>query len=396
MIIQFKKKEDCCGCTACMNICPKQAITMKPDADGFVFPKIDHSLCIECGKCIKVCAYQHVPVSGNKPLATYVAINKSKDVLSSSASGGIFGALASLIFEKNGIVFGCAYNENLEPEHMGVDNQLDMKKIQGSKYVHSNINTTYDKAKKHLNEDRWVLFTGTPCQIAGLKSYLGKDYERLVTADIICHGVPSAEFFRGYIKYLEEKLGVRITSINFRDKSKGWGHVEKVVYEKNGRIKEKLLQPFNSYYHTYFLEGETLRENCYECKYTCGNREGDFTLGDFWGVEKAHPEIETRNGVSVLLVNSKKGMSLVDNLSKYLNLLKSTFEQAREQNEQLNKPTAKSDKRDVILKTWREGGYKAVAEEFYRTNKKKIIIGNIKMIIPDSIKKSMKKIIQRG
>lgn len=396
MIIQFKEKKDCCGCAACMNICPKQAITMKPDADGFVFPKIDHDLCIECGKCIKVCAYQNIPISGGEPLATYVAINKSKDILLSSASGGIFGALANLIFERSGVVFGCAYNDDMEAEHIYVENSLDIKKIQGSKYVHSNINTTYTEAKDFLEDGRWVLFTGTPCQIAGLKSYLGIHYDKLITTDIICHGVPSVDFLNGYIKYLEKKLGGRVTNINFRDKSKGWGHVEKIIYEKGGRIRENLLQPFNSYYHSYFLEGDILRENCYECKYACGSREGDFTMGDYWGIEKAHPEIETKNGVSVFLVNSKKGMLLVDEISRYINLTESTFGQAREQNEQLNRPTVKSDKRDVILKTWSDGGYKAVADEFYKANKKKIIIAKFKMLIPTSIKKAIKKNIQRG
>ncbi len=396
MIIQFKEKKECCGCTACMNICPTKAITMKPDSDGFIFPEIDNDLCIECGKCIKTCAYQNIPVSGNKPLATYVAINKNKDVLSYSASGGIFGALANLIFEKNGVVFGCAYNEDIEPKHVGIDNPIDMKKIQGSKYVQSDINTTYTEAKNYLNDGRWVLFTGTPCQIAGLKSYLDKDYDKLITADIICHGVPSEDFFKGYINYLEDKLKGRVIDLRFRDKSKGWGLRGKVTYKKKGKLKEKVVLPITSYYYNYFLKGYIYRENCYECKYACGSREGDYTLGDYWGVEKAHSEIETENGVSVFLVNSKKGMSLVDEISKFLNLTKSTFEQAREQNGQLNRPTVKSDKRDEILKIWREDGFKGVADGFYKANKKKFILVQFKMLIPNSIKIFIKKIIQRG
>ena len=396
MIIQFEEKRDCCGCTACMNICPKQAIIMEPDADGFIFPKIDHDSCIECGKCIKVCAYQNILVSEGEPLATYVAINKSNDILLSSASGGLFGALANLILNKNGVVFGCVYDDNMKPKHMYVENTLDIKKIQGSKYVQSDINTTYTEAKKYLNEGRWVLYTGTPCQIAGLKSYIGKDYETLLTADIICHGVPSTEFFKGYIKHLEEKLKGRVIDFKFRDKSKGWGLMGKVIYKKGDKILEKFINPKTSYYYDYFLKGYIYRENCYECKYACGSREGDFTMGDYWGIEKAHPEIETKNGVSVFLINSKKGMLLVDEISRYLNLTESTFEKAREQNGQLNTPTVKSNKRDEILKTWREGGYKAVADEFYEANKKNIIIAKFKMFIPNSIKRSMKKIIQRG
>lgn len=396
MIKLYVNQKDCCGCAACMNICPKEAITMKPDSDGYIFPVINNELCIECGLCKKVCAFQNVPVTDNESRATYVAINKNKDVLSVSASGGILGALASLIFEKKGVVFGCAYNDNMETEHICVDNLNGMKMIQGSKYVQSNINTTYTGAKKYLKDGRWVLFTGTPCQIAGLKSYLGKDYDNLITADIICHGVPSVDFFKGYIKYLEEKLKGKVINFKFRDKSKGWGLMGKIVYEKNGKVLDKLILPINSYYYNYFLKGDIYRENCYECKYACGSREGDFTMGDYWGIEKAHPEIETKNGVSVLLVNSKKGMTLIDNLTKYLDLTKSTFEQAREQNDQLNRPTTKSDRREVILKTWREGGYQAVADEYYKSNKKKFMMVIAKMLIPQSIKRFIKKILKRG
>lgn len=396
MIVLFDKKDKCSCCAACMNICPTQAITINSDADGFKFPEINNDLCIECGLCNKVCAFQNILVNGDGPIATYAAINKNSDVLSASASGGIFGALATLVIDQNGVVFGCAYNEDVEPEHICVDNLLDMKKVQGSKYVQSNINTTYKEAKRYLKDGRLVLFTGTPCQIAGLKSFLGKDYNNLITADIICHGVPSAKFFKGYINYLEDKLKGKVIDLKFRDKSKGWGHIEKVIYKKDGILKEKLIRPFNSYYHSYFLNGYILRENCYECKYACSSRIGDFTMGDYWGVNKAHPEIETKKGVSVFLVNSKKGIGLIDDLSKYLQLKESIFEQARVQNGPLNRPNVKNEKRDMILNTWREGGYKAVADEYYRMNKKLIILSRCKMLIPHSIKKHLKKVLRRG
>lgn len=388
-------KKNCYGCGACMNVCPKQAITMNSDKDGYIFPVIDHALCVECGKCEEACAFQNKSIRSNKPIATYVAINKNKTILLSSASGGVFPALASLIFERNGVIFGCAYNNNMEPEHICVDNPVDIKKLQGSKYVQSNINTTYIEAKQYLKDGRWVLFVGTPCQIAGLNSYLGKDYNNLITVDLICEGVPSADFFKGYIKYLEIKLKGKVIDFKFRDKSKGWGHMGKVIYKKNGRVKEKLILPLSSYYYSYFMKGCIYRESCYECRYACSNRNGDFTIGDYWGVEKAHPKIETKNGVSVLLVNSKKGMMLIDELAKYLDLKKSTFEQARLQNGRLNRPTAKSDRRQAVLRTWREGGYQAVADEYYKDNKKNIRMVRVKMLIPLSIKKTLRKMLNR-
>lgn len=393
MIVLFDKKENCCCCMACMNICPTQAITIKSDADGFEFPEINHDLCIKCELCNKVCAFQNIPVSSDTPIAAYAAINKNSEVLLDSASGGVFAALASLIFDKKGVVFGCAYNENMKPEHICVDNRVDVKKIQGSKYVQSNIGTTYSEVKRYLKDGRWVLFTGTPCQIAGLKSYIGNEYNKLITTDIICHGVPSVKFFKGYIKYLEDKIKGEIIDLKFRDKSKGWGHVEKVIYIKDEAVKEKLIQSFNSYYHSYFLAGDILRESCYKCKYACGSREGDFTMGDYWGVEKVHSEIATKKGVSLFLVNSIKGKGLMYELSKYLELKESTFEQARKQNGPLNNSNTRTDKREIIFKTWNEGGYKAVADEYLMKNKKQIILIRIKMLIPKSIKRWLKRVL---
>ncbi|MHB8077058.1 Coenzyme F420 hydrogenase/dehydrogenase, beta subunit C-terminal domain [Desulfosporosinus fructosivorans] len=391
IITIYSNKKECCGCTACMSICPKQAITMQPDEDGFVYPTVNDDLCVECGLCRKVCAFQNVPVTPNVPLATYAAINRNQSVLAASASGGVFAALALIIFEKNGVIFGCAFNNNMEPEHICVDNPTNIKNLQGSKYVQSSINVTYADAKLYLEQGRVVLYTGTPCQIAGLKSYLSKDYENLITADIICHGVPSATFFKGYINHLESKLKGKVIDFKFRDKSNGWGLIGKAVYEKNGAVRQEFIAPITSYYYSYFLKGDIYRENCYECKYASANRQGDFTMGDYWGIEKAHPEIETRNGVSVLLVNSAKGMALIERLGNNLDLTKSTFEQAREQNGQLRQPTAKSYKREAILKTWREGGFQAVADGFYKSNKKQLMRFRIKMLVLQPVKQWMRK-----
>jgi coenzyme F420-reducing hydrogenase beta subunit len=395
MVELFETKKDCCGCAACMNICPNRAINMKPDADGFIYPKINESICTACALCKKACAFQNVSVTDDEPLATYVAINKDQTTLLNSASGGIFGALAMLVFKNDGVIFGCAFNSKMVPEHVCIDNPADIKKLQGSKYVQSSINNTMAEAKHFLKRGRVVLYTGTPCQIAGLKTYLGKDYNNLVTADLICHGVPSVVFFKGYIKYLEGKLNGKVINLNFRDKTNGWGYTGKVIYEKDGALFEKLIPTSGSYYSNYFLRGDILRESCYVCKYACGSRQGDFTMGDYWGVEKAHPDIRTNKGVSVLLVNSVKGMELIDKLSEHLTLTQSSFEQARAQNMQLRQPTAKTERREAILKTWREGGYQAVADEYERVNKKELMKYKIKMLVPLSAKNIIKKLLRK-
>jgi len=394
MIELFNQKKNCCNCAACKNICPNQAIITDIDEDGFIFPKINRNLCVECRLCNEVCDFQKISINGNTPKFTYAAINKNEDVLENSTSGGIFGALASFIFEKKGVVFGCAYDNEMNPKHICIDNIADIKKIQGSKYVQSDINTTYIQAETYLENGKWVLFTGTPCQISGLKSYLGKDYSKLITVDLICHGIPSAEFFKGYIKYLEDKLRGKVIDFKFRDKSRGWGYSSKIVYKKKGKILYKTIFPVTSYYYNYFLRGDIFRESCYECKYACEIRVGDFTMGDYWGVEKFHPEIDTKKGVSVLLVNSQKGVMLIDALTKYLNLTNSSLEQARIKNDQLNGPATKSLKREAIFRVWRDGGYKAVAKEYYKINKKQIVLARVKKIIPNSIKMSIKRILK--
>jgi coenzyme F420-reducing hydrogenase beta subunit len=395
LIILYERKDQCYGCAACMNICPKQAITMEADQDGFIYPVIN-DVCVQCGCCKKVCPFNNVPVDAHEPLATYAAVNRNPARLVTSASGGAFAALAAWVLEKGGVVFGCAFNGEMEPEHICIDQLADIKRVQGSKYVQSRIETTYTEAEKYLQAHRWVLFTGTPCQIAGLKSYLNQDYSNLITADLICHGVPSTAFFKGYIKHLAGKLEGKVIDFKFRDKSNGWGCTGKVVYEKNGKVREKFISSITSYYYSYFLKGDIYRESCYECKYAGGSRQGDFTMGDYWGVEKAHPEIETGQGVSVLLVNSEKGRTMMDKLAEFLSLTQSTFQQVRMQNGQLRQPIAKSDRREAILKMWREGGHQAVAAEYAELNQHQLRVFRMKQFVPQSARRLIKKLLGRS
>jgi coenzyme F420-reducing hydrogenase beta subunit len=364
---------------------------MIADVDGFVFPKVDEAKCIRCQKCRRVCAFQNVPVDDRKPLATYAAINKDMSSLLKSTSGGVFFALASWVFRERGVVFGCAYNDDMEPQHICVDDLVDARKLQGSKYVQSKTNVAYKEVQRYLSEGKWVLFTGTPCQVAALKSFLGKDYDRLVTADLICHGVPSVSFFKGYICHLEKKYKGRVIELRFRDKARGWGLVGKLVYHKNGKLYEKPISPKMSYYYHYFLKGYTYRESCYECKYACASREGDLTLGDFWGIREAHPEVETKSGVSVLMVNTLKGEELIGDLSEQLALTPSTFEKASKKNNQLNRPTAKPQGRDAVLQAWHDGGHQAVARMFYRQHWRTIMKLRLNAITPPFAKSIMKK-----
>lgn len=396
MVELYKEKKDCCYCTACINVCTTKAITTIIDMDGFAFPEINRDLCMECGLCNKVCAFQNRPLSGQEPIKTYAAVNKNKDILYESSSGGAFGALAHIVLQKGGIVFGCGYSENMEPSHIAVGDINGLKKIQGSKYVQSNIGTSFRETKTYLKSNKPVLFTGTPCQIAGLKSYLGKDYANLITVDIICHGVPSFEFFKGYIQYLEQKLNGKIIDFLFRDKSQGWGLKGRIVYEQKGLVKEKRISAARSYYYQYFLNGDIFRESCYHCKYACCFREGDFTIGDFWGVHKYHPEVDINKGVSLLLINTKKGQGIKHKLTEHLDLVESRLNYALEENFQLVRPSSLSAKRKPILALWREKGSSAVALEYKKSHLSRIMASYFRGFVPKYIKNGIRRFVENS
>lgn len=392
MIVLYKDKKDCTGCSACFNKCPVKAITMVEDEEGFIFPSINRELCIECGMCKEVCPIHNRSITGNDPKITFAAINKDKKILSNSSSGGVFGALAKIVLNRNGVVFGCAYNKELKAEHIYIEDSRELFRLQGSKYVQSDIDKNYCKVKEFLDAKKWVLFSGTPCQIKGLKLYLGREYEKLLTIDLICHGVPNANFFNGYINSLEKKINSKIKSINFRDKKEGWNLTGELIYENKNKFFRKKLMTIDCYYN-YFLNGDIYRKSCYVCRYACKKREGDFTIGDYWGIEKSHSKINIKQGVSALMINTQKGKELLSELNKYLNLIESNFENVAEQNEQLNKPNKISLRRKKIFELWKKGGYELVENSYKTFNREKIILFHIKRLIPEKIKIVLKRFI---
>lgn len=377
-IVLFTDKKDCCACGACVNICPKDAISMKEDEFGFLYPEIDHEKCIQCRSCLKVCAYQHQEVS-NTIKDAYVALAKEKEISQKSASGGIFAAVAKEILNGGGVVFGCSFEQQsgiICAEHIMIERVEDLEKLQGSKYVQSFIGTAYQRVKQELEKGRLVLFSGTPCQIAALGSFLGKvEFQNLLTIDIICHGVPGAKFFESYIKEFEKNLGGKIIAFKFRDKTGGWGLKGSVEYiNKRGIHKKKIVPVQLSSYYQLFLDSVIYRENCYSCKYAGPFRTGDITIGDYWGVEKEHPEyllvnggsMDQRENLSCVLVNTERGKKMLEKFGFSIQLQPSTFEKVARQNGQLRHPSHRSDKRAFILKTYKEGGYAAVDKWHYK------------------------------
>jgi len=321
-MIKINKKEDCCGCHACMNACPKNAIEMVEDEKGFRYPKIDKSKCINCGLCEKVCPILNVNSSNNKPKA-YAAKNNDDKIRLNSSSGGLFYLLADYILSKKGVVYGASFDHNFDVEHIEVSTKKDLNRIMTSKYVQSNIKDTYKKAKNNLDEGRFVLFTGTPCQIEGLLLYLRKDYEKLYTQDIICHGVPSPQVWRKYIS------GKKIQEVNFRNKDNGWVNYNYLINAKDNNYCN------NHKYDNYsksFLSNYILRDSCYKCKFKKYNRLSDITLGDLWGANNIIPEMDDDKGTSLLIIHSKKGEELFDKIKSNCSYKKIDLDQAVEYN----------------------------------------------------------------
>lgn len=393
-IVLYTDKKNCCGCGACANICPKNAISMQEDKSGFIYPHINNDLCIKCKKCRTVCAFQNTEIKNN-PLRTFAAVGKNPSVNRHSASGGIFASLAGQFIKNGGIVFGAAFDSNWKVNHIRADNTDSLKRIQGSKYVQSSTGKTFSEVKKLLDNGKKIFYSGTPCQIAGLYGFLGKDYENLITADLICHGVPNNRMLTEYIASIEKKENGKIKKFSFRDKSIGWGINGSVIIEKNNsRFKKKLWQSASPYLY-YFSAGWIYRECCYECKYACEHRPADITLGDYWGIEKAHPEYlgkdgwNEKNGISVVIANTEKGVDFINNYHECADFRKSDFQSASARNSQLKKPS-NSGKRNEIIEIYTREGWEALEERFNKNIGLRKYSSLVKTLIPQKIKRILK------
>lgn len=380
-------KEKCCGCTACKNICSVGAISLSEDEEGFLYPEIDKSRCAKCGRCKQVCPYNN-DIAGNTPLKTYAMINRNSEELMNSSSGGAFIAFADAVLNDGGFVCGCIFDENLQAVHV-LSSEIDtVKKMQGSKYVQSIVGGVYKEIKEKLEIGKPVLFSGTPCQVDGLKKYLGREYPELYTLDLICHGVPSPRLLSYFIKS-EEINGKKINSIKFRDKKRnGWCTRGTVSYSIKNKKKIKIISPFNnSYYQLYYLRNAVSRQCCYTCRYANTSRVGDITIGDYWNIVKISPETDTSGGVSAVLVNTEKGEKLIEIISDFAKLSETSLEAAVAGNGNLSAPSEKPKSRAEIYIRIEKDGYKKVAAEECHYSR---IMPFIRQHIPKGIKKFLR------
>lgn len=338
-MIRLSQKQDCCGCTACVQKCPKQSIRMEADEQGFLYPQINKNTCIDCGLCEKVCPVLNLN-DKRVPLSTYAAINQDTDIRLKSSSGGMFYLLAKKIIEEGGVVFGAKFNDRWEVEH-GYTETLDgLSLFMGSKYVQSSIGESIAKVLEFLKIGRAVLFSGTPCQIAGLRKFLGKEYAQLLTIDIVCHGVPSPKIWKDYVNDIPLRLKKTtkknlvlsplnedpiVTGITFRNKYNGWKKYSftakgNVLTYQNSEPSSTCEMSFrecftNNLFMKGFLANLYLRPSCYSCPANSGKSGSDITLGDFWGIQNVMPSMDDDKGTSLVMLNTEKGRQIFNTIT---------------------------------------------------------------------------------
>ena len=366
---QITDPKKCTGCQACRLVCPEQCISVVPDSEGFQAPQIDGTRCTDCGSCASLCPENKRPgPANNECIKALGAKLKDDAALRRSASGGVFAGLALKVLEAPGSsVFGCAFDENIVAGHIRADDAGGIAPLQSSKYVQSDVGDTYFHAKALLREGKTVFYSGAPCQIAGLYAYLGRDYGNLLTADLICHGVPSPLLFRRYLDWLGRKHGGRVAGYNFRSKEEsGWSLAGRANIRAGSKTKAAAIIPQIDPYYKSFLDSCTFRECCYTCRYAGSLRAADLTLGDFWGVEALHPEFYDTRGVSILLINTEKGERFFSVAEDMFCVTETTFEAAASRNRNLVGPSSRPALRDAAYERINDGGADFFKNPAYR------------------------------
>lgn len=364
MAIAIKDKSLCCGCMACANVCPKDAIRAVPDENGFLYPQVDPQLCVECGLCEKTCDFTQKQQAVHAPQKAVSLIHKDSSVVKNSTSGGAFTALSDLVLQQGGMVVGAAMDDDFTVYHHVAQNASQRDAMRGSLYVQSDIRDSYRQVRDALKEDRKVLFVGTPCQSAGLKSFLGKDHENLLVVEFLCHGVPNNEFFKAHIAYLEKEYSQKATDYSFREKRYGWtARIEQLTTTGGKILATKLIQA----YTRFFYAGVSLRPSCHNCAYRRTERSADLTVGDFWGIEKLTGKKDEK-GVSLLFANTPKGAAWLQQLEGSSVLKEYPVESL------IGKiPTKSAPSRmdpEAFWALYREKGYGAVVTKYYKITPK--------------------------
>lgn len=372
-MISVQNKEKCCGCGACSIACPTKCIKMICDEEGFLYPETDIERCVECGLCNKVCPIEKAEEAGKKieskqPRAVG-GWHKNEEVRGDSSSGGAFTLFAEYILKRDGVVFGCTLDENMQAVHIGIESFDELYKLRGSKYVQSNLNNTYQEIKKLVKNGRLVLFVGTPCEAAGLFSFMGnRNYDNLYIVDFICHGVPSPKIFEEYIKEEEKKEESKIVSYRFRNKDYGWSQtglqLGTLLKFENG-TEMRRYPAYKDAFMNGFLDDIYLRPSCHACMFKeVPKNYADFTIGDFWGVDKVEPELSGNKGTSLILINTKHGENLWEKVNQNFHYKEVDFTKAIKRNSPLIESADKNSRRMRFFNDYYEYGYHFVKKKY--------------------------------
>lgn len=381
----------CTGCAECVNVCLQECIQMIPDKEGFYFPKIQEGNCINCGLCFQKCPTIK-NVSCNYPKDIYAVQRKDSDKLKKSASGGVAAIFSEQAIQNQGVVYGCIYDSELRVKHTRIISKYNLEKLFGSKYVQSDFSEVYRYLKQDCESGKEVVVIGTPCQIAGVRNFLDREYENVLLIDLICHGVPSPKLFKQYLEWKENKIGERIVSYKFRDKSFwNWGTTYKASISTATSIATATAT--RDPYYSAFIYAETYRESCYKCSYANCQRCGDISIGDFWGFEVQHSEsdINWEDGVSVVLINTERGKREFKKISSQLYFEASSIDKAKEKNNNLHDFAVRPEVREEFYKNIDMYGFKWANKQMLLG--KRYYIDYIKTIIPQPIKNEIKRYV---
>lgn len=362
----FQIPLNCTGCQACVSICPKNCISMVTSGDGFRLPDISIENCVQCGECEKVCPVLHTQIVSTNTLALAIKNRNEKD-RKDSTSGGVFPLLAELVLNRNGAVFGAMYDENFDVKHVSITDYNKISLLQGAKYTQSIVGEALGEVKKELESGCHVLFSGTPCQCAGLKTFLGKEYDNLITVDIICHGVPSPKVWQAYIDYRSQKEnnGVRPQRINMRSKVSGWSRYGYSADFDYGNGKITRIHNSQDLFMQAFIGNICLRNSCSNCKAKGVERCTDFTLGDYWGIWNQHPEFDDNKGTSVVFVHTQKGREILEQLSDKMDCLKVDIEDAYKENGSLVNSSPAHSGRDEFLEQITADNFEDLVKKYF-------------------------------
>ena len=356
MSVSILDKSQCCGCSACVNICPKSCIDFIPDQLGFMYPKVDSDKCVECGLCEKVCQFKPDYDRTLRYLTADVFAIRAKDQeqLGKSQSGAVFYLLSEYILEKGGVIYGAGFDDNYRVLHKRAQTSAQRDELRYSKYVQSDVVSAFKSVKTDLEKGLSVMFTGTPCQVAGLQAYLRKQYPNLYTVDLVCHGVPSPKIWQDYIDYLKKLYRSELVEVRFRNKQYGWNSCWETFKFANGKFLKRSTS--NDMYFSHL----SVRESCSNCPYTNINRVGDISMGDFWGWKGVM--FNDNKGLSIIFVNSDNGRTLFDKISVNSDIVESNINDCLQP--QLTKPITLNPRREEFLSDYEKHGFLYVARKY--------------------------------